>query len=88
MYVRRFSRVAAVQFDGSRDSALRIAARFPFSVARSVQYDDVLLVTGRYGFSELRSGDWIVEELLTGALHVMADDHFRLTHEAPSGSEW
>lgn len=86
-FVRTHTSVEAVQFDGSRDSALAIASSFPFRIARHVSDDSVLMVTNGYDMTEVTVGDWVTVDSFAG-VRVWTDQQFRALHRPfPLSSE-
>ncbi len=87
-FVCSFTALEAIRFDGTRGSALAIAAAFPGRVALDVAHDDVLLVLSRdtlLGHEELRAvphGAWLVARYgRRGSLDLLGDRLFRALHE-------
>ena len=73
----------ALQFDGSRASALALSRAYKNRVALSVEHDAVLLVWAlngydREGLHEMSPGSWLVRDrLFYGAPRMLTDQHFR-----------
>ena len=85
-FVRPYATYKAMQFDGSRESALAIDRVFPKRVAFSVEHDNVLFahaldMLGTLGLHEVRCSDWLVLETADyGAPHLMSDKLFQVLH--------
>ncbi len=87
-FVCSFTSLEAIRFDGTRESALAIAAAFPGRVGLDVAHDDLLLALSRdtlVGREELRPvppGSWLVARYgRMGPLDLFGDRHFRVLHE-------
>lgn len=87
-FVCSFTSLEAIRFDGTRASALAIAAAFPGRIGRDVAQDNVLLALSRdtlLGREELRPvppGSWLVARYgRQGPLDLFGDRHFRALHE-------
>ncbi len=87
-FVCSFTSIEAIRFDGTRESALAIAAAFPGRVGLDVAQDDVLLalsrdpLLGREALRPVPPGSWLVARYgRMGQLDLFTDRHFRVLHE-------
>ena len=82
-FLRPHAMVEALQFDGSRTSALAIAKAFPGRIALDVEHDDVLLalahdVLGRKALHKVERGSWLVRASVIGdRVELLTDRYFR-----------
>jgi len=86
-FVCSFTSLEAIRFDGTRASALAIAAAFPGRVGLDVAQDDLLLalshdtLLGREALRPVPPGSWLVARYGQGPLDLFGDRHFRALHE-------
>lgn len=86
LFVCRHATVQAVQFDGTRDSALAAAQVFPGQVALDVRLEGGLLslsvdALGRPALLPVPQGSWLTQPLVFGCVSVLSDELFRALHE-------
>ena len=84
-YLEQYASVEALQYDGTRESALAIAKAFPGKIARDLARDDVLLALACDGFDheqlrEVPTGAWLYRRLMSGRLHLERDELFAPYH--------
>lgn len=84
-YHAKYESVEALQYDGTRESALAIAAAFPGKITRALDCDVVVAFVDFFGQQVLRevpAGSWLVRRSPYGTqlLELVSDEHFTPFH--------